>query len=578
MKKRILPQLDNKERQLLYPDNSKYSGDLTDLDISLLYVILRNFNTICPQKNGWGNNPEDNDRSISANIDRIRIMKNNYVSHSSNRTLQETEFLIKWKEIRQCIIELGGNLYSERIDHMLTSEINPVIENELCITLEKLKESDRERERMTIRLDEKEKKEYIRHMFLMVLLFIILKNISGNIKCRQTSCRKYPCLNSILYLLWQSGDIEVNPGPANSTTYRNWLYEICSIVRKAIAGVPAECKMCNIWKKIPENWPHGELYFDPRNSKGLTVNKVEDFLQILIRCCDGSSKLSHEITSEIDTWNKNRSKDNEQLLYLYRTRECLKSTEQVDRSLKVLQRHLLPGENLAVEVNSCIRISLCCQPAIHQKLNTHTIYRAEATRKIASYLCIILHGKDPEGKCDNIWTKTPDGWPTDCRYYNPNNGGKRCAKNEDAMLVEALITLCKQKSIILPRPHQDMVEAWRADDQTLLTKLLTRHTAETDLKKAVMKLHEEGLLQDPEVDKHLREIGLLVQCDGSTHNVKSQSEDEDAVDTTLKELLPGCSFGQLIENQSDSPLLDKISQNIPDFLGDEADGVQFHWT
>ncbi|XP_076070155.1 uncharacterized protein LOC143041901 [Mytilus galloprovincialis] len=431
---------------------------------------------------------------------------------------------------------------------------------------------------------EEEKKEYIRQLFVMLLLIILIKNIDENIKCRQTSCRKYPCLNSILHLLWQSGDVEVNPGPANSTTYRKWLYEICSIVRKAIAGVTAECKMSNIWKKKPENWPQGELYFDPRNSKGLSVNKVEDFLLILIRCCD-TNNLSQEIKSEIDTWNSHRSKENGELLHLYRMRKCLNLIEQVNRSLKVLQNYLLPDKNLTVEVNPCIRISLSCQPAIHQQLITHTIYRSEATRKIASFLWKILHGKDPEKKSDNIWTK-PDWWPLNVSFYDPNNGGKRCAENEDAMLVETIFTKCKGNGIKLQKPYKDIVEAWQDDDQMLLSKLMTRHTAETDMKKAVIKLHEEGLLQDPEVDKNLRELGLLVQYDGSTQNPKSQkrkmvntmnkhetkrtkqSDHEDAVDTTLKELLPDCYTEQQLDNQSDSFLLDTIGQNIPDFLED----------
>lgn len=153
MKTRILQQLDNNQRQLLFPDNSIYSGDLTDLDIGLLYIILRNFNTICPHLNGWGNKPADNDRSQSANIDRIRIMKNKFVSHSSTYSLTETEFLTTWNEIRQCIIELGENDYTKRIDYLLTSEINPAIENELSIALEKLKESEQERARMIINFE-----------------------------------------------------------------------------------------------------------------------------------------------------------------------------------------------------------------------------------------------------------------------------------------------------------------------------------------------------------------------------------------------------------------------------------------
>ncbi|CAC5395672.1 unnamed protein product [Mytilus coruscus] len=122
MKDRIFPLLDNHERQLLYPDKTHYKGDLSDLDISHLYTILRNLNTICPHKNGWGNIPNEDDRGMSANIDRIRIFKNVYVSHFSYYSLNEEDFLKTWKEIRQCILQLGGNAYTKKIDSLLTSE------------------------------------------------------------------------------------------------------------------------------------------------------------------------------------------------------------------------------------------------------------------------------------------------------------------------------------------------------------------------------------------------------------------------------------------------------------------------
>lgn len=144
MKNRIIPLLDNHEIQLLYPDNSFYDGDLTDLDISLIYIILRNLNTICPHKEGWGKKPQDNDRCVAANIERIRVFKNMYVSHSTKCSLNEEDFLKTWKEIRQCIIQLGGTAYISTIDSLLTSEINPVIEKELFITLERLKEVERQ--------------------------------------------------------------------------------------------------------------------------------------------------------------------------------------------------------------------------------------------------------------------------------------------------------------------------------------------------------------------------------------------------------------------------------------------------
>ncbi|CAG2185869.1 unnamed protein product [Mytilus edulis] len=146
MKNRILPQLNDHGRHLLYPNGGSYRGDLSDLDISLIYIILRNMNTIAPQLNGWGNMPKDRDRSLSANIDRIRIFKNEYVSHCSNMSLDQQDYLQTWQEIRKCIIEIGGDNYMMKIDSLLTTEINPVMETELCNTIRRLKEADRQHE------------------------------------------------------------------------------------------------------------------------------------------------------------------------------------------------------------------------------------------------------------------------------------------------------------------------------------------------------------------------------------------------------------------------------------------------
>lgn len=146
MKNRILPVLNNQERQILYPDNSYYKGDLSDLDISLVYTILRNLNTLCPHKTGWGNMPTDDDRDMSANIERIRMFKNIYVSHHPTYSLNAETFQNTWTEISACIVELGGTEYIRQIDYLLTSEINPVMETELFNTLERAKEADRQHE------------------------------------------------------------------------------------------------------------------------------------------------------------------------------------------------------------------------------------------------------------------------------------------------------------------------------------------------------------------------------------------------------------------------------------------------
>lgn len=152
MKNRILPLLNSQACQVLYPDNSYYKGDLSDLDISSIYVILRNLNNICPHKTGWGKMPEDDDRSMSANIERIRRFKNSYVSHHQKCSVNAEEFQKKWTEIRACIIELGGPEYTRRIDCLCTSEINPVIERELVNTLAQAKEAKLQSEKHMLHL------------------------------------------------------------------------------------------------------------------------------------------------------------------------------------------------------------------------------------------------------------------------------------------------------------------------------------------------------------------------------------------------------------------------------------------
>ncbi|VDI36127.1 Hypothetical predicted protein [Mytilus galloprovincialis] len=154
MKKRLLPLLNSYQIQKLYPEDSKYTGDLSDMDISLLYIILRNIGTICPHQNGWGKEPEDDDRSISANIDRIRIAKNAIVSHSSNYSIEYIEFRNIWTAMRQCCVDLGGERYKERIDVLLTSLLNCDLEQQMCEIFESLKEQDLQNERHSRRLEE----------------------------------------------------------------------------------------------------------------------------------------------------------------------------------------------------------------------------------------------------------------------------------------------------------------------------------------------------------------------------------------------------------------------------------------
>lgn len=89
-----------------------YSGDYSNFDIPLLYVLLRNICSIPEHRLKWGNKPSRTDRSVSANIERIRLVRNNYYGHVTHFAIQDTEFINQWKELFLIVIELEAYIGS----------------------------------------------------------------------------------------------------------------------------------------------------------------------------------------------------------------------------------------------------------------------------------------------------------------------------------------------------------------------------------------------------------------------------------------------------------------------------------
>lgn len=87
-----------------------YGGKYQDFDITLLYVLFRNVCSIPPHANQWGNDPSTGDRSLSANIERIRIIRNQFYGNPKKISLSDTVFKKTWNNIFQIIKELEGYL------------------------------------------------------------------------------------------------------------------------------------------------------------------------------------------------------------------------------------------------------------------------------------------------------------------------------------------------------------------------------------------------------------------------------------------------------------------------------------
>ena len=123
-----LPRLTVPQRKLILPNSGVYSGNYDDMDISLLYILLRNFCGIQAHNKGWGNTPDSTDRSVSANIERLRQARNIF-GHSTGG-MSNAEFNHVWSEIRAAVVDLDkalviGNKYQEVVDFIRNDTMDP---------------------------------------------------------------------------------------------------------------------------------------------------------------------------------------------------------------------------------------------------------------------------------------------------------------------------------------------------------------------------------------------------------------------------------------------------------------------
>ncbi|XP_069102165.1 LOW QUALITY PROTEIN: uncharacterized protein [Argopecten irradians] len=136
-KHNLRQKLGSRQLSILYPPGNVFSGTLEDLDFSLLYSLVRNIQgiNISPHKKGWGREPDAADRSLAANIDRLRIIRNETYGHLPKASLSDTDFRRIWGIIRRCVSEieqdtLTGDTYVREVDNLLNLTMDPDTEKE----------------------------------------------------------------------------------------------------------------------------------------------------------------------------------------------------------------------------------------------------------------------------------------------------------------------------------------------------------------------------------------------------------------------------------------------------------------
>ncbi|VDI56336.1 Hypothetical predicted protein [Mytilus galloprovincialis] len=117
------PNLREYQKKKLYPDNGKPLSN--DFDISLLYTLLRETCNLEPPMNGWGNKVDPSDNSISANIEKIRQIRNDIYGHVLRACLHEYIFEENWLVLSKALISLGGQRYEQIIYRLRYVSLDP---------------------------------------------------------------------------------------------------------------------------------------------------------------------------------------------------------------------------------------------------------------------------------------------------------------------------------------------------------------------------------------------------------------------------------------------------------------------
>lgn len=130
--KTFITHLQNPKKSPFTKEQEKivYTGKYSDFDITLLYTLFRNISTFPTHLKNWGNVPNPGDRSESANIERIRLLRNKYQGHYSSISISSSDFNQEWQDIFDIVKELEMYLgtstaYQEEVKNITSYCMDP---------------------------------------------------------------------------------------------------------------------------------------------------------------------------------------------------------------------------------------------------------------------------------------------------------------------------------------------------------------------------------------------------------------------------------------------------------------------
>ena len=114
--------INNSQWDLLFPASGARPDSKT-FDVTLLTVLLRNIPGFTPPTTGWNAMPPGTDRSMEANIIRIKFLRNEVYAHVTSTQVDNTTFKSLWRKISRILVEL--KIPQNDVDDLKTCPLGP---------------------------------------------------------------------------------------------------------------------------------------------------------------------------------------------------------------------------------------------------------------------------------------------------------------------------------------------------------------------------------------------------------------------------------------------------------------------
>ncbi|XP_063443979.1 uncharacterized protein LOC134724721 [Mytilus trossulus] len=304
--------------------------------------------------------------------------------------------------------------------------------------------------------------------------------------------------NHFNYNLTNMEYIYLRPTSYFPPTSRAWMQNITSSILKQYTEEKTHSKSKTMWKEKPEHWPLNKPFYDTKNksqdNRGKTISD-EDLLKCLLDCCKHKNvQINFLYQKEVAAWQEKR-RELLYKLYIFRM-----NMEKIKIAIKNMISNM-DSEEMKTGLQS-INVSLTLETDITcSRCKGQSEIITEITRYLATVLCKIMKGKDPEAKCDGIWTSPPDNWPSAVPFYSPHNRGKCKQTGSDQELV---LTLIQNSKAIIPQKYQSLITAFQnvvnannSKEAKKLKETLCRiYTIQNNISiidNALQTMHEQGL-------------------------------------------------------------------------------------